>query len=1567
MSRLFISYAREDHAVAATVRDWLERSGWQDDVFFDLDGIAGGAKWREALKRAASRCEAVILILSQNWMDSRVCWSEFQLAEKQRKAIVPIVIDDRLLPADRLPPELAVYQAIDQVNASQLEFEIRLQRALQDAGAGPENFPLPHEAAPYSGLRALTEKDAALFFGRDAEVLAALDTLREIRETGRKRMMVILGSSGAGKSSLLRAGVWARIDRNDRVFLALPVLRPGEAALTGATGLWQVLGDACNDGRRRANLPARTPKTRAAIADAVMADPAAVIQLLHDLKKAAVAGFMGALANAPSPVLCIDQGEELLSVERGAEAEQFLSNLRNIHAAHEDFITVIAVRSDVYPELQKDQRFDSESLRPFNLSPMSEGNLTSIITGPAARVGLQVEPALRQALLRDAKGADALPLLAFTLERLYLERLDPDHLKVRDLTRLGGIAGALALADAEVRRKARERGIPETALDRLLRRVFLPHLARVNEAGAFARRIAHRADFDPECLPVIDLLVNQRLLVTDQRDGHAVVEIAHEAILREWPLLAGWLDAERSFLEWREQLAAARRLCELGRSDLLSGRALVVAQSFLETRAADLTRVDGEFIERSIAAEEERRAAIEEQKEVQRRVELEAAKARERIALAELEATRAREDAALAAADGEKKIAAHALKTARRTRVFASVMALLVLVVGYALYDRAQQQLLATRRASEAEVAQRRAELAQRQSDSRRLARVSEDLRSRFGDNKALAISWLSLSDDGTLVDSAITDEAASALYKGAMQSIAKMPDHLGFILAPDGRHAFSELEGRESVLWRTDTLEPIQTFAPRQKAKAAGADSEDEEPEAIHRGRAARFATDGGAVGVLSNEPLEYRVYDIGQDKFRPTVAIPSPDRFGAEGYVDIVIAPDLKHLLLVTDDVTARLFDAERGTVDATLTDSKAEEEHGDFEGYVMSTFSPSGRYVAVSWWRWKESFNFIWDLRSRQPARVGTLVDNVLNDRLSFDSSEQFLSFSPWVSHVMHVTRSDSEYRDIAIGERNFVRDAFVPRYAFLADGASVPAALREYAEIFPATRKVCTPKDTDREEGEPCASVSPVTYPAMWALSPYKIAQSLGTPVVSYSAAENGRTVAVFDQRGSCTLAYLDLAKHRLLTSMPISVDIPCMDVGDEDLAIAPDGRMVFVLTPTTADPEASGRKTLAVYRLSPEVPDVIAAPSTPVAAMASDSTIVMATNQPGHIEVRDLSGAVIATASLGLPAMTSAIAPAHGGSQFAAGDWAGNVHLGAAQGDDLGTLTSHAVAISAVAFSRDDSMVATGGHDGLVRLSEVASRQLITTMPAHTSGISTLSFSPDGEHLASASFDGSVRIWTRVGRESAVLPHPGPVFAARYSPNGRSVATAAEDGRVRLWNLADLEHPVISSGHEGSVRGVQWGPTGELLLSWSDDRTARLWEKNGSLIHTLNGHPAALTHGVFAPDMTLVATGDRGGQVRLWDLKTGALLAIREAGSSPLATLGFMDKRRVLAASSQRGSLQQWPVMPGGLRERLEEVGTLVKAIRPLTNEECAQFYVTQLAGARHVCGDPPEPPPVSGG
>jgi hypothetical protein len=262
MSRIFLSHSSANNAEAVALRDWLNREGW-DDVFLDVDpdgGIAAGERWERALNEAANRCEAVLFVVSQAWLASDWCIKEFNLAHRLNKRLFGLLVED--LPVADLPVYLSSTWQLVRLSAgrdhvmlrvtmpftgeeSHVTFSAqgfaRLKTGLQRAGLDARFFAWPPESdpnrPPYRGLRPLEAEDAGIFFGRDAPIVEALDRLRGLRDAAPPRLLVILGASGAGKSSFLRAGILPRLQRDDGNFLVLPVLRSERAAINGETGL----------------------------------------------------------------------------------------------------------------------------------------------------------------------------------------------------------------------------------------------------------------------------------------------------------------------------------------------------------------------------------------------------------------------------------------------------------------------------------------------------------------------------------------------------------------------------------------------------------------------------------------------------------------------------------------------------------------------------------------------------------------------------------------------------------------------------------------------------------------------------------------------------------------------------------------------------------------------------------------------------------------------------------------------------------------------------------------------------------------------------------------------------------------------------------------------------------------------------------------------------------------------------------------------------------------------------------------------------------------------------------
>ena len=264
MARIFLSHSSVDEREAVALNKWLTDNGW-DDVFLDIDpqrGLAAGERWQEALRQAADRCEAVIFIVSPAWAKSKWCLAEFLLAKSLHKQIFGVVLKD--VPIGELPTEMTSewqlcrligtgptemiqfrHRDTDDSIAFLAEGLARLKTGLKKAGLSADFFPWPPKdephRSPFRGLEPLDFEDAAVFFGRDLEILRGLDVLRGLRDNPATRLFVILAASGTGKSSFLRAGLLPRLARDDRHFLPLSVVRPETAPISGDRGLAQAL------------------------------------------------------------------------------------------------------------------------------------------------------------------------------------------------------------------------------------------------------------------------------------------------------------------------------------------------------------------------------------------------------------------------------------------------------------------------------------------------------------------------------------------------------------------------------------------------------------------------------------------------------------------------------------------------------------------------------------------------------------------------------------------------------------------------------------------------------------------------------------------------------------------------------------------------------------------------------------------------------------------------------------------------------------------------------------------------------------------------------------------------------------------------------------------------------------------------------------------------------------------------------------------------------------------------------------------------------------------------------
>ena len=605
MYRIFISHSSVELREASALKDWLVQQDppLANEIFLDADMMRPGLQWKDQLKQAMKNCEAVICLTSKSWAGRPECLAEFRTAEYLNKRIFCA----RLEPSDA-DEVTSAWQRVDLSGEPQTEIVLddhkppiafyseglqKLKEEIVKKGIGPNSFvwPPPEEPdrGPYRGWEPLEEVDAAVYFGRDAQLLRAMDKLRGMRRSGEESLFVILGPSGAGKSSFLRAGLLPRLRRLDRDFVVLDkVVRPETHVMTGRNGV----AESIYATRVRYGL---NEPLLADIQEACMVDSSRVRELLLEIQRAAArpGSSEADVGELPTLVIPIDQTEELFNDDCVEEAPRFLELLA-LHSRADvsrqlSLIFALTIRTDRHEALQTaDQLSDARSVVFDDLKPMPQGQFREVIEGPARRATdsgskLEIRPDLVEQLLTDCtEGADTLPLLALTLARLFKEYGADGDLTLEEYQRMGGMRDIVQTeVDAILSHDPKKR---RARLD-LLKPAFLPWLATFDRTSNLPiRRVAQWENLPESALELMQQFVDRRLLMRDTRNGGDVVEVALDSLLRQWKELAAWLEEARGDLEIADILQdSAKEWEENGhnRDYLLKGKRLAEAERLI--------------------------------------------------------------------------------------------------------------------------------------------------------------------------------------------------------------------------------------------------------------------------------------------------------------------------------------------------------------------------------------------------------------------------------------------------------------------------------------------------------------------------------------------------------------------------------------------------------------------------------------------------------------------------------------------------------------------------------------------------------------------------------------------------------------------------------------------------------------------------------------------------------------------------------------------------------------------------------------------------------------------------
>jgi energy-coupling factor transporter ATP-binding protein EcfA2 len=598
---VFLSHNSQDNAVIERLAMKLKETGVSP--WLDSWNLTPGGDWQEEIDQALLESRACAVFLGPNGLGD---WSREELRLARDRAVrdrsfrlFPVLLPGAPdpIPADALPPFLPLHTWVDLRRG--LDERLGLQTLVNAVWGVPMGPPTPEEpqqdVCPYRGLQTFDVGDARYFFGREGDVQRLLERLKETR------FLAVLGRSGSGKSSLVRAGVVPSL-RDGRLpgsaSWPVQILRPGPHPLTALAT--QLVGRG-------------EPRSMQATVDEIANDPR-TLHLATELQ------MSGELSDRRS-LLVVDQFEEtftLCSDEK--ERMGFIENLTYASSIPDGRVSVIiTMRADFYPWCGAYAALSTlMSAWQFLVGPMSTEGLRQAILEPARVTGLRFEEGLADIILDEVEDRPgALPLLEHALLELW-ERRRGATLTLGGYRESGGVAGAIAK-----RAEALFDGM--TPDEQRVARQAMLRLTQPGEGTEDTRRRAPLSELvtseasEPDVHRVVAEMVEARLLTTtSDGSGEEWVDVSHEALIRAWPRLRGWLDEDRAGLLVHRRLTdAAHEWQRLQRDDAVLYRGPHLAEaSELRSRDDDtLNQLEREFIASSEALDHRERDELEARRE----------------------------------------------------------------------------------------------------------------------------------------------------------------------------------------------------------------------------------------------------------------------------------------------------------------------------------------------------------------------------------------------------------------------------------------------------------------------------------------------------------------------------------------------------------------------------------------------------------------------------------------------------------------------------------------------------------------------------------------------------------------------------------------------------------------------------------------------------------------------------------------------------------------------------------------------------------------------------------------
>ncbi|MDJ0769993.1 MAG: BTAD domain-containing putative transcriptional regulator [Ilumatobacter sp.] len=1149
---------------------------------------------------------------------------------------------------------------------------------------------------PYKGLRPFRYEDRADFFGRARLV----DEL--VEQVQHRRFVAVVGASGSGKSSAVLAGLITRLPADRWVVATMVPGRDPRAAAQTA-------------------LDALQPRGASAL-------PAPRCDGL-DLVRA---------AQAVSPddgrrlLLVIDQLEELFHhVTDDAARRRFVRDLVELVEDPAAPVTVLVVLRASYLDraLQLPGLGEQVSAAMVGVRPLEATELEAAARRPAERVGARMEPELIAELVGDmVDQPGALPLFQYVLTELFEERTGP-VLGRAAYQRLGGLGGAL------IRRAEDTYGALDSDGRAIAHQVFM-RLVTVDASMAASRRRVDRTSLeslDPtgqRVDAVLDAFDAARLLTFDRNPvtGEATVEVAHEALLAEWPRMCAWVDAARDDLRLHGALVAAVDEWERSgrRPDyLLTGSRLDVYEGWSPTTGLELTEPEAAFVSASTSRRTEERAREEERRATALRLERRSVRRLRALVVVVSVAALVAAGLTVFAVDRSREAAASERETRARGLANASRISLetdseLAILLALEAIDVTQTaDGVVLREAEEALHAALHAHRLFATAPGAYDVAVLPDGRVLSGGDRA------------RLWDPATGDQLE--LRSQRIMSVASSPD--GSLLATGG-------ESGSLALWDATTAEQVRTFTRNGR------------PAHDRFIRDVVFSSDGSLLASASGD-LSVRVWDVATGEEVRSVERPDGAMWDVLGDTpQLAFHPDGTRLAITGfRDEAARILDIATGEWASSLPSP-------DVPARAVQYVDRGSRLVTAATY---DSIG-VWD--GATESLLFSVPMEQENLRLAY------VAVSPDGSKLA-ITSDDAAIRLFELGvtaarpTTTLIAPRFVAGIDFGPDGNTLASATEHQVQLWSVA---------SGGRGE-IAALS--AQGSMTAFSPdgSRLARRRDGDIVIVDTTD-WEPLAVLDHPGSSSgdLGPTGLAwssdGERIVTSF--SGGEPMVGPGAVLLWDAVTGRLEATLS-RAWQPQGD-----VAFSANDRVAAAICQRS------ATDDTFEQAARvwhagsgeELFAVPLEDCADAVDLD-----PEGRLLVVQVEGREEAQVWD--------IDRGERIGTVDHNPGSGGAARFSPDGQRLLTAGMDGTARVWDIATFEQLVVLEGHTGSATEAVWGRDGTTIVTGGADGTVRIWdAATGEVRLVLDaHRGAVMGLSINPDETWLATSGADGAVYVWALA----------------------------------------------------------------------------------------------------------------------------------------------------------------------------------